>query len=58
MPTEKPNCMKCFYRILLVRMGEHVWWTDCNQYEQELCRKMNDPGFIKWQEEGRGSINV
>ena len=25
--------------------------NDCDQYGKDLCKKMNDPGFIKWMDE-------
>lgn len=52
MANEKPNCLKCRYRIWLARLCEiHVWWTDCDKYGTDLCKKMNDPEFINWMDE-------
>ena len=52
METEKPNCKKCRYRIHLARMVDmHVWEEDCDKYGTDLCKKMNDPEFIKWMDE-------
>lgn len=48
---EKPNCEKCRYRIWLARYGGHVWGEDCDKYRQDLCKKMNDPQFIKFMDE-------
>lgn len=46
-----PNCEKCRYRYWLARYGGHVWGEDCDMYGQELCKKMNDPEFIKFMDE-------
>ena len=54
MASEKPNCAKCRYRFWLAKMGVHVWWTDCDKYGEDLCKKMNDPAFIKWMDERNG----
>lgn len=52
MQSEKPNCIKCRYRIWLARLSDHhVWGEDCDQYGKDLCKKMNDPAFIKWMDE-------
>ena len=51
---EKPNCEKCRYRYWLIYYGETpALGEDCDQYGNELCKKMNDPDFIKWLEERR-----
>jgi ribosomal protein L37AE/L43A len=50
----KPNCKDCYYRQLMARMGESVWWTDCDKCGSELCGKMNDPEFVRHlKEEGK-----
>ena len=55
LKTEKPSCGKCRYRIWLARLCDfHVWWTDCDMYGTDLCKKMNDPEFIKWMDERNG----
>lgn len=49
---DKPNCKKCRYRIWLARLCDvHVDADDCDKYGQDLCKKMNDPEFIKFMEE-------
>ena len=48
----EPNCEKCRYRYWLSKDWDiHVWGKDCDKYGQDLCKKMNDPEFIKWMEE-------
>ena len=48
---DKPNCEKCLYRHLLAdEFGVPVDANDCDQYGRDLCKKMNDPGFLKWLE--------
>lgn len=42
------NCKDCRYRYWLAKYGSHVWGEDCDQYGRDLCKKMNDPGFIKF----------
>lgn len=51
---KKPNCEKCRYRIWLARYGGHVWGEDCDHYRLDLCKKMNDPEFIRWMDERNG----
>lgn len=52
MANEKPDCYHCRYRYWLREMcGIHVDMQDCDKYGQDLCKKMNDPEFIKWMDE-------
>lgn len=52
---EKPNCEKCRYRYWLEKYGEApAMGEKCDQYGQDLCKKMNDPGFIEWMDERNG----
>lgn len=56
---EKPNCEKCRYRQWLIKYGgPPARGKECDQYGQELCQKMNDPGFIKWVEERNGKDGI
>lgn len=49
MANERPNCKECRYRYWLAKYADcHVWWQNCEHCGDELCEKMNDPGFIKW----------
>ena len=58
MATEKPNCKKCRYRIHLAILCDiHVWEEDCDKYGTDICKKMNDPEFIKWMDERNGEHN-
>ena len=51
------NCGKCRYRLWLARLCDiHVWAEDCDKYGQDLCKKMNDPEFIKWMDERNGKL--
>lgn len=55
MTMDTPNCEKCRYRYWLVHDCDiHVDMHDCDKYGTDLCKKMNDPDFIKWVEEGKG----
>ena len=48
----EPNCEKCRYRFWLAHDYDvHVDMNNCDQYNTELCKVMNDPGFIKWIDE-------
>ena len=50
--SKNPNCGKCRYRLWLARLCDiHVWGEDCDKYGTDLCKKMNDPQFIKWMDE-------
>lgn len=48
---EKPNCEKCRYRIWLAKYGGYVWGEDCDKFGHDICKKMNDPDFIRWMDE-------
>jgi hypothetical protein len=49
---EKPDCQHCRYRYWLRELCDiHVDMHDCDKYGQDLCKKMNDPEFIKFMEE-------
>ena len=49
---DETNCEKCRYRIWLTKYGETpVYGKDCDQYGTDFCKKMNDPGFIKFMED-------
>lgn len=50
---ETPNCEKCRYRYWLAHdYDTHVDMHDCDQRGSDLCKKMNDPDFIKFMEGG------
>ena len=50
---ETPDCQHCRYRYWLREMCDiHVDMQDCDKYGQDLCKKMNDPDFIKFMDEG------
>lgn len=42
------NCKDCLYRKFLASEDIHIWAEDCDHYEDDLCRKMCDPGFVEW----------
>lgn len=43
------NCKYCRYRYWLAKSVDvHVWGEDCNKYQSDLCREMNDPVFIEY----------
>lgn len=46
------NCETCRYRIHLANLCDiHVGERDCDKYGTDLCKKMNDPGFVKYMKE-------
>ena len=52
----KTNCKDCLYRQLLADTADcHVWGEDCDHYGDDFCRKMCDPGFIKFMQEKGGN---
>lgn len=53
---ETPNCEKCRYRYWLAHdYDTHVDMHDCDKRGSDLCKKMNDPDFIKFMEENHGT---
>ena len=49
---ETPDCQHCRYRYWLREFCDiHVDMHDCDKYGQDLCKKMNDPEFIKFMDE-------
>lgn len=45
----KPNCEECRYRFWIQRYCDiHIDEHDCDKKGQDLCKKMNDPDFIRW----------
>ena len=48
----KLDCKNCRYRFWLARDWDiHVDEHDCDKKGQDLCKKMNDPDFIKFMQE-------
>lgn len=44
----KTNCKDCYYRQLLAADDCHVWGEDCDHYDDDFCKKMNNPDFVEW----------